>query len=155
MDERRVVDASPLIALGTIGHLELLTAVATEVVVPESVAREVMRVDDAASRSLQEIGLPREDVVPDAQIVSWGLGEGETAVLSRRGGAGRRPHGQTLRFRCRRVHAGTLGVVVLAKKTGVISSAAELVDRLRDTSLYLSPELVSEMLRLAGEVEDD
>jgi predicted nucleic acid-binding protein len=43
VSERWVVNASPLIALGRIGRLDLLAALADEVVIPEDVVSEVER----------------------------------------------------------------------------------------------------------------
>lgn len=137
MSERWVVDASPLIVLGTIGRLDLLAALAEDVVVPEIVVQEVLRVEDEASRALAEGSLRTEGVEPDDLVMRWGLGAGETAVLSFA-----KRHGYVALIddlaarRCASVVGiparGTLGVVLLAKQRGIIPSAARLLVQLRD-----------------------
>lgn len=160
MRERWVVDASPLIILGAIGRLDLLVSLAEDVVAPESVAQEVLRVEDEASRALAEGSIRTESVEPDDLVTRWGLGAGETAVLSfaKRHGyvaliddlAGRRC-ASALGIPTR----GTLGVVLLAKQRGAVSSAAHLVAQLRNAGLYLSPDLIADALSLVGEREED
>lgn len=160
MSERWVVDASPLIVLGTIGRLDLLASLAEDVVVPEIVAQEVVRVEDEASRALARISLRTEYVAPDDLVVRWGLGAGETAVLSFA-----KRHGYVALIddlAARRCAAalgiatrGTLGVVLLAKQRGILASAAHLVARLREAGLYLSPDLIADALSLVGEREEN
>jgi len=160
VSERWVVDASPLIVLGTIGRLDLLTALAEDVIVPEIVAQEVLRVEDEASRALAQGSLRTESVDPDDLVIRWGLGAGETAVLSFA-----KRHGYVALIddlagrRCASVIGiptrGTLGVVFLAKQRGIIASAADLLAQLRDAGLYLSPHLIADALSLVGEREED
>jgi predicted nucleic acid-binding protein len=80
--ESWVVDASPLIALGTIGRLDLLASLAEEVVVPDVVGREVLQIPDEAARALANSSFRSETVDTDDVVRGWGLGQGETAVLS-------------------------------------------------------------------------
>jgi predicted nucleic acid-binding protein len=80
--ERWVVNASPLISLGRIGRLDLLSALAAEVVVPQAVATEVERPGDGGSTSLIAPTFRIENVDPHPVVTPWGLGPGETAVLS-------------------------------------------------------------------------
>ena len=85
MPDRWVVNASPVITLAKAGHLALLTALATEVLLPEAVVAEVLAgpVTDPARQAVEEgwgtrVAVPR---VPVA-VLEWGLGAGETAVLA-------------------------------------------------------------------------
>ena len=48
---------------------------------------------------------------------------------------------------------GTLGVLLLAKEAGLIDSVAPWMAKLQEAGLYLSPGLVRETLKIAGEVE--
>lgn len=85
MAELWVVNASPLIVLAKIGRLELITALAETVLVPDAVAEELLAgpSDDPARLAIQSGWghrlSPRE--YPPA-IVEWGPGDGETAVIS-------------------------------------------------------------------------
>jgi predicted nucleic acid-binding protein len=83
--ERWIADASPLITLAKIGQARLLEELADELLIPAAVAEEVLagqRGDPA--RVLIESGFGRR-VSPRAlasRVLSWGLGRGETEVLS-------------------------------------------------------------------------
>jgi predicted nucleic acid-binding protein len=48
---------------------------------------------------------------------------------------------------------GTLGVLLLAKEAGLIESVTAWMSKLQEAGLFLSPGLVRETLKIAGEVE--
>ena len=161
MDEGFVLDSSPLIALGGVGRLDLVAALAREVVVPEQVAAEVSRVGDEASRALTDSAFTIAQVQPHPLVVPWGLGSGETAVLSFAKSqrqfvavvddlAARRC-ASSIGVLCR----GTLGLVLLAKTRQLIPSAADLLAELEQSGLYLSRDLVEYGLGLVGETPGD
>ena len=92
-----------------------------------------------------------------AQIQAWGLGPGESSVLawahSHPGSeaiiddlAARRCAG-ALRIPVR----GTLGLTLIAKQRGHISSARQVLEQLRQGGMYLSDEVMNEALALVGE----
>lgn len=156
MAERWVVDSSPLISLGKIGRLDLLPALAGEVVVPGAVAAEVRRISDEASAFLAGAAAAVRTVKPHPLVVPWGLGAGETAVLSLAKDSG---DVALLDDRAARRCAaalgipsrGTVGVVLLAKARGLVPSARSLLEALRRAGLHLSPQLFADALDLAGE----
>ena len=47
-------------------------------------------------------------------------------------------------------YTGTLGVIVLARRRGVIPSIREYLGKLKEAGLYLSDELVDQVCRKAG-----
>ncbi len=47
---------------------------------------------------------------------------------------------------------GTLGVLVKSKKEGLLSKITPVIEILRRTTMYLSPELISAVLQEAGEL---
>lgn len=158
---RWVVDASPLICLGKIGHLDWLSATATEVVIPSAVAREIAGgpPGDAAFRWLESAGLAfvREAAVIDDVIAAWDLGRGESEVL---GWARNNPDFTTVlddraARRCADVMGvpvcGTLGILIRARRAGLVPYLAPVLDEVAKVGLYLSPKLRAEALRLAGE----
>ena len=46
---------------------------------------------------------------------------------------------------------GTLGLVLIAKQRGVISEAKPIVERLRQSGMYLSDAVVNRALSMVGE----
>ena len=161
MPERIVVNASPLIFLSRSGHLDLLRVVCDHAVVPEAVAGEI-RVrgeDDPAARALAQTEWLAVRAAPGIhpEILAWGLGRGESAVLAVARAepgtvaviddlAGRRC-AQSLNIPLR----GTLGVVLLAKKKGKIASARAVLWRMRERGMYLSDRVLDAALGLVGE----
>ncbi len=150
-----VLNASPLIALAKVGHVDLLAAPGRSVVVPEAVAAEILRghADDPARRALEAgLGLEVRRAALDPEVMEWSLGAGESAVLSlcrtlsalailddREARVAARTLG--VRF------SGTLGIVVQAARAGRIGSAAPVIRALRAAGLRLSDEAVAEALR--------
>lgn len=159
MADHLVVDASPLIILARAGRIDLLTILGTPIHVPESVGREVQAHLDEATAVLKSVDWLR--AVPDAEklplVRSWDLGVGESAVLE--WAQAHRPAHAIIDDHAARKLAtvlavrvtGTLGLTLLAKQKGVISSARSLVEELRHAGLYLSEPLVESALRLVGE----
>lgn len=162
MSEPPAIDASPLIVLARGGFLHLMRALAEETIVPAAVAIEVRnaRSSDAAVEALTHdstlrIGNPVH--VADA-LGQFALGAGEEAVLAwamahpdavaiidEQDG---RKAAQVLGVRV----LGTLGVIIEAKKRGLIPAARPVVEHLlRTTSWYLDDDLRERTLRSEGE----
>ena len=86
MSNKWVVNASPLILLAKVGHLDLLAELADEVIIPASVVNEVKQgpLDDPAPQWL--VGAGARLIVPDPEptqaLSAWDLGQGETTVLT-------------------------------------------------------------------------
>jgi predicted nucleic acid-binding protein len=59
---------------------------------------------------------------------------------------------ETARLR-RLTYTGTLGVLVRSKKEGLLPRVAPVIEDLRRTTMYLSPELISKVLTEAGEAK--
>ena len=159
----RIVNASPLIFLTKIGRIELLNAEGVDVVVPMPVPEEVstnlgdptdpmvQMIDDAGWR----IVTPPVPVV--ASVSRWKLDRGEESVLTV---ALERPDCEVViddlaARRCAKEHGipllGTIGVVILAKRTGRIVEARPVIDELRRVGLWVTDDVVADALRLAGE----
>ena len=155
-----VVNASPLISLARIGHLALLEAPARRLQVPEAVAREVLAgpATDPARQALEGGfgGTPTSTAI-DLRVVEWGLGAGETSVLS---------HALTIGAvavlddgRARAAAGvlgvnviGTLGVVLNARRNRRIESAAAVLRALRDAGMRLDDATIANALaRSVGE----
>jgi predicted nucleic acid-binding protein len=161
MAETAAVNASPLICLCRAGLSDLLRGAAETVVVPASVAREILARGPrdptagvlGSSPWLKQV----EDPVIPPNILAWDLGAGESAVLAwALAHPGTRAVIDDLQGRrCAESLGislrGTLGLVIRARRTGAIESAREALDRLREGGMYLSDRIVSEVLVEAGE----
>jgi len=151
---RWIVNASPLIFLAKVGALDLLKQ-ADEVVTPVSVRLEV------AAGGSGPIELPRwlivwDDLPLPMEIAGWDLGAGESQVLAHALASGDEAVLDDLQGRrCARAlgaaTTGTLGVILRAKRQGIIPAARPLVEELLTKGLYLSRDLAARTLREVDE----
>jgi predicted nucleic acid-binding protein len=161
VDKALVVNASPLILLARIERLDLLASLAKLLIVPEAVIREIQAGSDRDGTADKVKTLPSilqidDRPVPD-RIHFWDLGAGESQVLAH---ALERPGAEVVlddlaARRCARSLGlsmiGTLGIVVLCRHRGVISSARPVVEMLREAGLRLKPALMDKALAKVGE----
>jgi len=161
MDETAVVDASPFIFLSRANHLDLLHSIYGKILIPRAVAEEILAMGpyDVSAAALTNCHL--SEIVPSppipASIRRWGLGPGESSVLAlvlpnpqmiviMDDLAGRRcADAKGLKTR------GTLGIVLLARKRGLIRSARATMEELIRSGLCLSQPVLDEALRRVGE----
>lgn len=140
-----VVNASPIISLGNIGRLDLLGNLSDHLIAPAAVVQEISEATDAASIAfLQSRWFNTvHGIIPELTVAQWGLGPGETEVLSY---ALQNPGVEAvlddkLARRCALVLGvparGTIGIILLAKQQGIIPSASEVLGELRANGLYV------------------
>ena len=157
-----ICNTSPFQYLHQSGQLELLATLAERVFVPPAVVMEL-----AAGRALG-LDLPTPEALPWVTVdtprslpglaLVRDLGEGESQVLA-------------LALECQepRVailddllarqfarqlgipHVGTLGILLQAKKAGLLPQVASVVERLESLGFRLSARTRSEVLKMAGE----
>lgn len=153
MADPAVVNASPLIFLTRVGLLDLLQLLSSEIIVPEIVASEIEirgKSDPTAQAIASTAWLVVTQTPPvPTQIQSWGLGPGESSVLA---WAQAHPGCEAILddLAARRCAAtfnipvrGTLGLALLAKQRGRISSARRVLEQLRQGGMYLSDHVMS------------
>lgn len=156
-----ICDTSPLQYLHQIGLLNVLPSLVKEVLVPPAVVREL-----EAGKALG-VGLP--DLNSEKWIVVRGpaskaalhlvtdLGAGESEVLALAletpgalvaidDGLARRI-AESLRIPL----TGTLGLLLDAKRAGLVPAVAPLLDQLKSLRFRLAPRTRAAVLRLAGE----
>lgn len=161
MGRRWTVNASPLILLGKIDHLWLLRDLSDELIVPDAVVREV-GVKPEGERLLEEVlGYPSTcTVAPGAiprEVEVWDLGRGESAVIAAAlvEDGSRAVVDDLEARRCAQALGlsviGTLGVVLRAKRKGLIPAARLTLTRLREVGLYVADDLVDRALGHLGE----
>lgn len=156
-----VVNASPLILLGKINQLHLLAKLVEQVVIPHEVAIEIKAgpVDDPARCWLEVEGrlFAAKPMPLDLRVVAWDLGNGETAVISR---ALSEPDAVCLlddraARDCAQLFGaqvkGTVGILLLAKKAGLIPAIRPSIDALLRSGALLSDAVIREALQLAEE----
>jgi len=99
----------------------------------------------------------RVDVVSSPRVAAWDLGAGETAVLSH---ALVTPPLRAViddmdARRCARTLGipmlGTGGLLVLAKRRGLLTAVGDGIEKLRDSGLWLSDDIVRILKTQAGE----
>jgi predicted nucleic acid-binding protein len=162
MAERRwVINASPLILLGKVGKLGLLEPLVSQLRIPDAVKSEIER-GDAADAARIWVGTAARNcfasgTVTDPTVAAWGLGAGETAVLSyARTNSGFTAVIDDLQARECALSLGlplqgTLGILLLAKKQGLLQQVRPVMQELRANDMRLSGKLIDKVLQLAGE----
>jgi len=159
--ERPSINASPLIYLSRAGLLDLLQVIAPEIVVPQTVAAEILRRDatDVTAQAIQQndwLKVLQTPPIPP-EITAWSLGAGESAVLSW-ALANKNTEAIVDDLAARRCAAalqipvrGILGIILTAKQRGEISTARPLLEKLRQNGMYLSDKVLNQALSLIGE----
>lgn len=155
-----ITNNTPLVALWTVGQLALLPALFGEVWAPEAVCAEFLAADPALRLAVLE-SAPWLRCVPLTHpqhvAVYIGLDQGEAEVLALAEACSPRLvimdewRGRRYAQRLGLPLTGTLGVLLLAKERGLIPALTPLVQDLLAAGLYLAPELVTQVLALAGE----
>lgn len=158
-----VVNASPLILLCKVGRMELLRSLCRTVCIPEGVLVEIEACpDDPACHAIGACTWLRRVVVfvPDA-IKAWDLGRGESEVVAHAlASLGFRPllddsEGKACSLAFGLKPLGTGGLLVLAKKAGLLDSVGEVLDDMRARGLWISDTVFNTILRQAGERKAD
>ena len=155
-NDRAVINASPLITLCKSGQEDLLPRLFRELVVPVAVWEEIEAggADDVAAQKLPSLTWLRRDasMASSPVVQSWDLGAGETAVLSFAhddpeyvavvddAAARRCASGLNIRV------IGTLGLIVLAKRRGIIQSVAPGLRALKEAGLWISDDFVARLI---------
>lgn len=150
-----VSDTSPITALMSIGRIELLPKLFTEVFVPEAVHAELLR-----SHSTLPDWLQTRSVSSLAAVAGFArtvdAGEAEAIALAKELHADRLLIDERKGRRLAQAEGlqviGLLGVVLLAKRKGFISDARHLIEQLvNEAGVYLDPDLINSALQTVGE----
>lgn len=115
--------------------------------------------DDVTVKSIKDtswLKIVKVPTIPDI-ILQWGLGKGESSVLSL---AYSNPEMEIiiddlLARKCASLLKipvrGTLGIILVLKKRGVIKEARPVIQNLMDHGMYLSHSLINKALKIVGE----
>lgn len=161
MSRKWVLNASPLITLGKLSAITLLEKMSSDLVVPDAVAGELDQgpANDPARGWIRGQGaslVRRVEEIPPL-ILSWDLGKGESEVISWAylnpgyeailDDRAARNCAHSLGVRVR----GTIGIILLAKKEGLLPQVKPLLNELMNSGFRISPDLLREAFRLADE----
>ncbi len=158
--ERWVINASPLILLGKLHRLDLLEALTAGVVVPASVLAEVAagQGKDATTEATLAWADTRRvlDVSVPVTVANWDLGPGESQVIAHALADALVPVLDDGEARaCALSHSlpmiGTLGIVLRARKQGLVPAARPLVEQILAAGSFLDEQLVEQALAQVGE----
>ncbi|MEO8298915.1 MAG: DUF3368 domain-containing protein [Burkholderiales bacterium] len=153
-----VSDSGPLICLGRLDLLQLLPALFSQVQVPEPVLQECAARPGNPDAERINFALAQGWLVPcGPQAAPDGpLGRGERAAIARALAIGAglltddqeaRAHAQSLQL----VVVGTLGLLIRAKRAGMLPAVAPLIERLRHGGQRFGSGVVQQALQAAGE----
>ena len=156
-----VVNSTPLIALAKAGKLELLKAMYGQVIIPEAVYKEVTEKNDTAARQIKAaldwIDVQKVDPNSDRRMYRAKLHDGEVevmllaqeigadAVIIDDGAARRTAEYLELPL------TGTLGILISAKRRGLLDAVMPVVCQMEQNGLFFSGELKRLIQRLSGE----
>ncbi|MEO5332976.1 MAG: DUF3368 domain-containing protein [Magnetococcus sp. YQC-5] len=161
--ETAVINSSPLIFLGRAGRLDLLKGVIDFCFVPEQVRTEIwIRGED--DRTVQALSMNpwiktvAVPAIPES-ITAWGLGPGESSVMAFAltdptkniiaviDDLAARHCAASLGIPVR----GTLGIVLIAKRRGLIPLAKPVMQELIIHGMHLSRSVLHQALARVGE----
>ena len=161
MNKNLVINASPIILLGKADLLKTISPLAKTWIIPDGVIHEVQ-----AKRPIEPYLLSlasnskvvRETVLNiHPSIAAWDLGQGESEVLTL---ALEKPRAGVVlddlqARKCAELFEipliGTLGLVVLAKRKGVVPLVKPVIERLAAVGLYISSAVLTRILIGVGE----
>lgn len=153
-----VADAGPLIALGRLDRLVLLSTLFAQVQVPRAVLAECFAKPDLADAQRIQRAVASGWLVPcdEPDFDAPGLQTGERAAIGRAvqiGAALLTDDMAARRYAARRGLAvmGTLGILVGAKRLGLLPAVLPAIEQLRAGGHYLGATSVAVALAAAGE----
>jgi predicted nucleic acid-binding protein len=156
-----VFNASPLIVLAKAGLIDQLLPLADSVWVPQAVANEVCDIKSSTDPATQWLLGKNTLIHPQTQISpfiqAWDLGAGESEVIS----VTEKISGSTAVLddlsarRCAQAMGiqitGTLGLILLAKRKGLIQSVTPALEAVVAAGLFVSNHHLDAIRIAAGE----
>ena len=157
-----IVNSTPLIALSNIGQLDLLRQLYCEIYLPQAVFREVCEKNDAAGDAMRKahdwihvvpIEHPEQYAMYRAKLHA---GEVEVMILAQEAPKADllimddNAAKKTAKFLGLPV-TGTMGVLLKAKRSGLIVAVSPLLEAIKENGFYISDQVTQLVLREAGE----
>jgi predicted nucleic acid-binding protein len=155
-----IVNNTPLVALWALRRLDLFQALFGEVLAPAAVHAEFLATERSLRQSMLATAFwirPTKLADPRRADTFMGIGRGEAEVLV----LAQERHARLVvidDLRARRFAkrldiplTGTLGMLVLAKNKGLVTSVYPLIQELQVAGIFFSASLVANILVLADE----
>ncbi len=157
-----IVDSSPLILLARIGRLPLLRSLYGELLMPTAVHQETVLQDPKrpGAQAIAKADWIRIREVTDAMAVTMlrqqvGSGESEAIVLALESAADLLIIDDAKGRRIAEAYGipavGSIGVLIQAKKRGIIEAVKPDLDAIQQAGLRMNSHLYTQALRLAEE----
>ena len=154
-----VADCSALVALAVCDSLDILERMFDSVVVPEAVYYEATRPD---KKQAQALNIFLQGNVRQVNMQTYvfldayaDAGETEAMLLYKQLAADKLLIDDKRGRKVAKINQistiGSLGVLLIAKEKGLIVEVAPLLQQIEQSDIYLSPNLISTVLELAGE----
>lgn len=159
---RVIVNSTPLIILCSIGKLNILKQLYTEINIPQAVFREVTEKPDSACQILKEsldwIHIEKIQSEVDKKMYKAKLHDGEVEVMILAQQEIKadlviiddNATKKTAKYLGLPI-TGTMGVLLKAKREGYITEIASIIEEMRRKGFYISDNLVNMVLEQAGE----
>ena len=159
-----VADTGPIIGLAKIGRISLLKKLATEVLIPPIVHKELYgkigsesdQIDQALSDFVHVVELGPLELNIDEPLINLGEGEKQSIFLASTlkkevlllidDRAGRQA-ADNLKIS----KIGLVGILLLAKKRGLIDNVGSLLEELRAAGYWLSDQVIAVARKIAEE----
>ena len=161
MNRDWVLNASPVILLGKAGLLKTIGPLAKVWIIPEGVIREIEAKRPIESYladiSFNSKVLQEKVSKTHPSIAAWDLGQGESEVLTL---ALTKPGTDVVvddlqARKCATLFdiplIGSLGLILLAKRKGLLNLAKPAIDRLVAVGLHIDPAMLTRILVATGE----
>ncbi len=155
-----VSDTGPLVVLFKSNLLFVLKEIYQEVLVPETVKKELIRKPEGTSifdnnpwikvvkatnrKSVQILNLMVDE--GEAEAIALAMELNSMILMDDRKG---RNCAKNIKLKVR----GTLGLFLEAKKKGIVKSVTECIDKLKEAGYYLDDDLIEAVLTKSGEIK--
>ena len=156
-----ISDSSPLISLAIIGKLDILTHLYDEIYVRTAVYKEVVKSNKSFAKELKsflqgKIKNVKNKMAVDILLSDIGAGEAEAIILALE------QHPDVVLIddlkarRFARIKGlnvmGTMGLLLMAKKAGLIEEIKPLLSNLLSNNIRISPKIIDITLHAADEM---
>ena len=162
MNNIRVLNASPLIVLAKAGLLKMVSPLSKIWLIPSGVVKEINRkssIEDIVSELENNADVKIKSVKNiNPLVANWNLGQGESEVITLAIEEGSTAVLDDLQAgKCATVLnvklMGTLGLLLLAKRKGIVNRIQPLFERVVQAGLYIEQGLIDNLLKSIDEIK--